>query len=1118
LSKQRNQTTSEEASLLFNCLNWLSILIKSTKNPVKFGNFVLIIKISLLGSNKQSVMKNILNFLFSNRLTGLLFVIFFIAIGSATFIEEAYDTVTAKLLVYDSFWLEMVIFLMMINFIGNIARYQLFRLEKLGTLVFHLSFIIIIIGAGITRYTGFEGTMPIREGATEKVMYSAEPFLQVSISDLKQRYIYDKRLYLSNAPVVNNDFDMEVEFKDNEPLTVSYKAFIKNAIERMEENQPEGVDMIQIVLGGQEGREELLIREGEAVNLGEIVLAYNTNEHKDAIIISKKDGQLMIQSPIDISRFSMPQFIADTIFANQPIAFKPMHLHRFANTQFVFKSAVSKAVKQLVQGGPNENGTDALIVNLNQGDSNTEMVLFGGNNNTPAFKEYANNGLLYRIGYGVKEIALPFSLKCKDFIFDTYPGSSMPMSYRSEVTVIDPRNKKEEDHSIFMNNVLDYDGYRFFQSSFDPDRKGTRLSVNHDEVGTLVTYFGYSFLTFGFVLAMFMRTSRFGELRHKIKELSAKRMASTLVVFIALFISQNGFSQHEGHNHNHQKDTTSRNHVTKAHADKLAKLIVLAKNGRYEPLHTLSYDLAHKLSYNEEYTLMDGSTVGPMRFFADLMVNPQYWKTQKIIYIKRNSGVQALIGLDNSEKYASFSDFFEGEFTYKLAKSASDAWQKDQAKRNVLDKEIMKVDERVNLMFMAFGGELLTIFPAPKASSGEWIHWQDSLARIPLAENPDASSITYQAIMWKYISDLHKATQTGDYTDVDKMLADISSIQRAATKEGVIPTKEMVDVEITYNDSNLFTGLRKKYGLLSLGLLLFALLDIIVLKKSSKVYLFLVEFPLWLLIGFLAILFMQHTYGLGIRWYLTGHAPWSNGFEALVTIAWGGLLAGFIFARYSKITTAATALLAFFVLMVAGFSQYDPQLTNLQPVLKSYWLNIHVLVIVVSYGFFGLGFILSLINLIISVFRNEKNQKRLTLLITELSHINEMTLIIGIALAAVGTFLGGVWANESWGRYWGWDQKETWALAIVMCYGFVLHQRLIPGFKGVIAFNNGSLWGFGSVIMTFVGVNYYLSKGLHSYAAGDTPAFPSWIWGMLAGLLILSVVAALIDKKLKKTR
>ncbi len=1064
-------------------------------------------------------MKKTLNVLFSTRLTAVLFVVYFIAIGSATFIEEAYDTVTSKVLVYDAFWLEIVTLLMAVNFIGNIARYRLFRLEKIGTLTFHLAFLIIILGAGITRYTGYEGTMPIREGETSNKMYSAEPFLQVAISDLEARHTYDKLMYLSDAPMVNNSFEMNVQFKEKEPLIISYKNFIKNAVETVEENQTDGVDMIEIVIGGAEGREELLIKSGEIVNIGEISLAYNNFENKKAIVIAGNSTQLTITSPLTINRFAMPSFDADTVFANQNTAFKPMHLHRFSNTQFVFKSAITKGVKRLKQGTVSQNGTDALVVNLHQDGVDKEMILFGGMNNTPAYREYANDGLLYRIGYGMKQITLPFSVKCKDFIFDTYPGSAMPMSYRSEVTVIDKRNNVTEDHSIFMNNVLDYEGYRFFQSSFDPDKKGTRLSVNHDFLGTWVTYIGYALLTLGFLLAMLMKTSRFGELGQKIKALRLQRLASSFVVGLILFTSQNGFSQHEGHNHtghNHAERPTNTNHVTQAHADKLGKLIVLAKNGRYEPVHTLAYDFAHKLSRKEEFLLQDSSIAEPMRVFADMLANPQYWRTQKIIYIKKNCGVQKILGLNTNDKYASFTDFFNKGVTYKLGEPANKAWQKAQGKRTVLDKEIMKVDERVNLLFMMFGGEMLKIFPAPKASSGEWIHWTDSLAKIPLAANPDKSAITYQAIMWKYITDVVKATKTGDYTYADKMLADISAIQRAATKEGVIPTEEMVKAEIDYNNSKIFNGLRNKYGMLSVLLLIFTLLEVIIRKKDSVIYAFLIEFPLWLLIGFLAIFFLQHTYGMGMRWYLTGHAPWSNGYEALVTIAWGGLFAGFIFARYSKITLAATALLAFFILMTAGHSQYDPQLTNLQPVLKSYWLIIHVAVITNSYGFFGLGFILSLINLIISVFRNKKNHERLTLLIRELTHINEMTLIIGIALATIGTFLGGVWANESWGRYWGWDQKETWALAIVMCYGFILHFRLIPGFRGAIAFNNGSLWGFGSVIMTFVGVNYYLSKGLHSYAAGDTPAFPSWIWGMLAGLFILSIVAALVDKRIKK--
>jgi ABC-type transport system involved in cytochrome c biogenesis permease subunit len=235
----------------------------------------------------------------------------------------------------------------------------------------------------------------------------------------------------------------------------------------------------------------------------------------------------------------------------------------------------------------------------------------------------------------------------------------------------------------------------------------------------------------------------------------------------------------------------------------------------------------------------------------------------------------------------------------------------------------------------------------------------------------------------------------------------------------------------------------------------------------------------------------------------------------LLLVAWGGLLAGFSFLRYSKITLAATALLAFFMLMTASHSSYDPQLTNLQPVLKSYWLIIHVATLTISYGFLGLGLFLGLINLFINLFKNIKNQGRLDLIISELTCINEMNLTVGIVLATIGTFLGGVWANESWGRYWGWDAKETWALIIVLAYTLILHMRFIPKLGSTYAFNVASVLGFGSVIMTFVGVNYYLSKGLHSYGAGDTPVFPLWAWGLILSLIALIVASGLKEKSLK---
>jgi cytochrome c-type biogenesis protein CcsB len=274
-------------------------------------------------------------------------------------------------------------------------------------------------------------------------------------------------------------------------------------------------------------------------------------------------------------------------------------------------------------------------------------------------------------------------------------------------------------------------------------------------------------------------------------------------------------------------------------------------------------------------------------------------------------------------------------------------------------------------------------------------------------------------------------------------------------------------------------------------------------QKKSRMITFFLNCSIFLL----GLGFLYQTFGMGLRAYILGYAPWSNGYEALLLVAWGTLLAGFSFVRYSKITLAATSLLAFFILMTASHSSYDPQLTILSPVLKSYWLIIHVAILTISYGFLGLGFILGILNLIIYLFKTRANYNRLDLLILELTQINEMNLTIGIVLATIGTFLGGVWANESWGRYWGWDAKETWALIIVITYTLLLHLRLIPGLKSPYIFNIGSVLSFGSVLMTFFGVNYFLSKGMHSYGAGDHAVFPIWAWIGIAALLALIFAA-----------
>jgi cytochrome c-type biogenesis protein CcsB len=256
------------------------------------------------------------------------------------------------------------------------------------------------------------------------------------------------------------------------------------------------------------------------------------------------------------------------------------------------------------------------------------------------------------------------------------------------------------------------------------------------------------------------------------------------------------------------------------------------------------------------------------------------------------------------------------------------------------------------------------------------------------------------------------------------------------------------------------------------------------------------------LIGF----FLAHTAGLIIRWYIAGHAPWSNGYESMIYIGWASVLAGFIFSRKSMMTMAATSIMTGLILFVAHLNWMDPQVTNLVPVLQSYWLAIHVAMITASYGFLGLGALLGMITLILFILKKPHNQDRLNLAIKELNAINEMSLIVGLVLLTVGNFLGGVWANESWGRYWGWDPKETWALVTILVYAVVIHIRFIKGLYTDYAYSVISLLAFTSVLMTYFGVNYYLA-GMHSYAKGDPvpiPDFVPWTYAVVAIVIAMA--------------
>lgn len=248
------------------------------------------------------------------------------------------------------------------------------------------------------------------------------------------------------------------------------------------------------------------------------------------------------------------------------------------------------------------------------------------------------------------------------------------------------------------------------------------------------------------------------------------------------------------------------------------------------------------------------------------------------------------------------------------------------------------------------------------------------------------------------------------------------------------------------------------------------------------------------------------TFHLGLRWYIALHPPWSDGFEMLVFVGWGVLFFGLIFSRKSRFTVPLGLLFSGTLLFVAFLEWLNPEITNLMPVLHSYWLKIHVAIIVSSYAPLALAAVMALLTMILLLFTPKHPLVKWWKSLLELSIVNELAITIGLFLLAIGTFLGGVWANESWGRYWAWDPKETWALISILVYACVLHLRLVPGLKNFMVYQLASLWAFASIIMTSFGVNYYLS-GLHSYAKGDPVPIPTWVYWCVAILLAISIGA-----------
>ena len=337
---------------------------------------------------------------------------------------------------------------------------------------------------------------------------------------------------------------------------------------------------------------------------------------------------------------------------------------------------------------------------------------------------------------------------------------------------------------------------------------------------------------------------------------------------------------------------------------------------------------------------------------------------------------------------------------------------------------------------------------------------------------------------------------------------DLKAVQKAHTKiyeiqkmysADILPSEKRVSMEIKYNHLQIFPSLIGVYSTLGLIAILIGFFEVFREQKLKKIELSLV------VLGWLALII--HTGNMILRWYISGHAPWSNAYESIVFIAWGSAFASLMFFKRNMLSLGAGLFMAGMFMMVAHLNNIDPQITNMVPVLKSYWLLIHVAVITSSYGFLAVGAMLGFLNIILFGLRKYKN---LDYQIKEINNIIYLSFYMGLALLSIGTFLGGVWANESWGRYWSWDPKETWSLITMIAYAMVIHTKMIPKMRGEFIFSLLAFLSFFFVLMTYFGVNFYIAQGLHAYGRGEGDA--TWFNVLKAGIGIwaMIVVATLI--------
>lgn len=634
---------------------------------------------------------------------------------------------------------------------------------------------------------------------------------------------------------------------------------------------------------------------------------------------------------------------------------------------------------------------------------------------------------------------LPFSITLNQFEIIYYKGTLAPMDFISHISVADKDCHRQIQGKVSMNHIFSYQHYRFYQSGYSEDNEGSVFSVSHDPYGIGITYAGYTLLLLSTVFFFFSPQSRFRQL------LKSPLLHRSLTVILLLF----AFSL----NSNFLKaNSPSPKMLPREVAEHFGDLYILYNN-RICPLQTFARDFTIKLYGSSSYK---GLT--PEEVLTGWLFYYDSWKNEPIIRIKSNEA-RKLLEIEGN--YARLKDYISTINEYKLEKMMNHIRSGEQ----VTDKRgIEEADEKFNIINLVCTGAMMKIFPC-RNIAGKTLEWYSQSDQLP--QDMDNDKWVFIRKSMSYVNEMIVMKK---YNDACLLLEKIKKYQQKEC-DGLLPADNKFKAEKIYNQFDYSKSVAMACICIGLICFIYYCHCMASQKRTSRKAIIILNILLWIVFTYLSA-------AICLRGYVSNHLPLSNGFETMQFMAWCTLLLTFLLQRKFAMLLPFGFLLCGLTLMVSMLGESNPQITQLMPVLQSPLLSIHVVVIMIAYSL--LAFIM--LNGVTAVILHQ-SQKECKEQIERLQIISQIILYPAIFLLAIGIFIGAVWANVSWGRYWGWDPKEVWALITMLVYALALHPRSLPWFHRTMFFHVFCITAFITVLITYFGVNFLLG-GMHSYANG----------------------------------